>query len=652
MAISASKSKTIYASASSVYGYTLYVKFTETSTSTPNNTSTISISGYMLGNNIGWSSSYNSYLRLYWHDNNTNTDKLVGSSSGFTSLAMNTKKSVSGSITVTHKSDGSLDGYAKLVYEAGSTSGGYAPSSNNVQTDTTPLTDIPRASSVSSISGSELGSAVTVNINRAVSSFTHKVEYSFAGSSWTTVATSAGTSCSFTPALSLASNIPNATSGTLTVRVTTYSGSAQIGSAVTKTKTLSLPASVVPDIGTISATMVNNGVPSSWGVYVKGYSQAKIDITGASGVYGSTIKSYLISGGGLSAKASSATTDVLNTTGDITFTCTVTDSRGRTASGTISITVVDYSPPSISVQANRCTSGGVASTSGTYLRVTITFTYASVSGKNSISSRACKCNGVTRTSFSSGVAFTFTCNVSAASTYTLTASVTDALGNTASAEVEIPTDVRIMNVRADKKGVAFGKFSEQAGLEVAWPAYFEDAVSLNGIAPFDTGGDIGSSDAPYSSIYAQLLAILAGIRLDADLIGIYGSYADASAGLSRRAWLGFETGANKLTLENEDGGDIALTAGRGQVSVNRLYDLQCGMVSITPTANTVSSVNVTFPHEMASAPRIILCPSTAVPYTTVRGVGHGRASTTGFTLYIYRTNTTATSVHWIAYVDE
>lgn len=469
MAISASKSKTIYASASSTYGYTLYVKFTESSTSVAKNTSTISISGYMKGNNIGWSSNYNSYLRLYWHDNNTNTDKLVATSSGFTSLSMNTQKNISGSVTVTHKSDGSLSGYAKLTYTAGSTSGGYAPASNNVSTNNTALTTIARASSIASVSGTYLGSAVSVSIDRKSSSFTHKVEYSFSGSSYTMAASAATTSASFTPPLSLASNIPNTTSGTLTVRVTTYSGSAQIGSAVTKSITLSLPSSVVPTMGTPTATRVDNGVPSSFGVYVKGFSKATITITSPSGIYGSTIKSYSISGGGLSSSSSSATTGVLNNAGTYTFTCTITDSRGRSVTKTVSISVVDYSTPSLSVTAKRCTSDGTEISTGSYVKVVVDYSYASVSSKNYIASKNCSCNGASNTAFEDATAFVLEANCSANTSYTLTASVTDALGRSASASVDIPTDARVMNVKANKKGVAFGKFAEDDyTLELAW----------------------------------------------------------------------------------------------------------------------------------------------------------------------------------------
>lgn len=475
MAISANNSKNIYCSAyPSSHPYTIYVSFSETATSTANNTSTISISGYMIGDNIGWSSNYNSYLKLYWHDNYTGKDVLVKTSSAFKSLSQNTKKTVSGSITVTHKSDGSLSGYAKLSYTAGSTSGGYAPSSASVSTSTKALTTIPRASSISSLSGTYIGSSVTVSISRQISTATHKVEYSFAGSAYTTVDADATNSCVFTPPMSLCSNVPSSTSGTLTVRITTYYGGSQIGSSVTKSITLYVPSGVVPSIGSIGLTRVDNGVPSTWGVYVKGFSKCAVSINSPAGSYGSTIKSYSISGGGLSSGSSSATTGVLNSSGTITFTCTVTDSRGRTASKTSSISVIDYYSPSISVSAKRCTSDGTENGSGTYLKVTANYSIASVSGKNSVSSRRVSCNGASNTSFSSGVAFVLAANCSIASTYVLTASVTDALGRSVSVTFDISTAERIMNVKANKKGIAFGKFAQHDNMvDFGWPIRVE-----------------------------------------------------------------------------------------------------------------------------------------------------------------------------------
>ena len=486
----ASASQNVYAANSQTYPYVMSVSWSEGSTNIANNTTVISANGSFAGPNISFDSWQTYYLRLYWHDNNTNTDKLFATSAGFTSAGQSYgTKSVSGKITVTHKSDGSLSGYVKLRFDAPGTSGGWSPGTTDLNTKWTACTTIARASSIS-VSGSQLSSGVSVTIDRKSNSFTHKVEYKFVESDWTTVSSDAATSASFTPPVSLATQIPSAETGALTVRVTTFNGSTQIGDPVTKSINLKVPTNMVPSLSGLSATRIDNGVPSSWGIYVKGKSQVKITASGANGAQGSTIVGYSISGPGLSINASSGTSEVLSSTGTLTYTCTVTDTRGRTASKTVSINVVDYTYPNISMSAERCTSDGTKSINGTYLRIVITFSYASVSGKNSIASKSCSCNGVSNSLFASGTAFVLAANCSIGNHYTVSASVKDALGNTATASVEVTTSYRILNVNKNKNGLAIGKFSEKAAFEVNMDSYFlkniksdftvEGALTVNG----------------------------------------------------------------------------------------------------------------------------------------------------------------------------
>lgn len=467
-----SASQNVYAANSQTYPYTMSVSWSEGSTNIANNTTVISASGSFAGANISFDSWQTYYLRLYWHDNNNNTDTLFATSAGFTSAGRSYgTKSVSGKITVTHKSDGSLSGYVKLRFDAPGTSGGWSPGTTDLNTDWTACTTIARASSIT-VSGSQLGSGVSVTIDRKSESFTHKVEYKFVESAWTTASSNATTSTSFTPPVSLATQIPSAEVGALTVRVTTFNGSTQIGNPVTKSINLKVPTNIVPSLSGLTQSRIDNGVPSSWGVYVKGKSQVKITASGASGIHGSTIVGYSISGPGLSVNASSGTSEVLSSTGTLTYTCAVTDSRGRTASKSVSINVVDYTYPNISISAERCTSDGTKSTNGTYLRVVITFGCASVSGKNSIVSKSCSCNGVSNSSFASGTAFVLAANCSIGNHYTVSASIKDALGNTAIASAEITTSFRILNVNKKKTGLAIGKFSEKDAFEVNMDSYF------------------------------------------------------------------------------------------------------------------------------------------------------------------------------------
>ena len=482
MAISASNTKNLYCSKYPSSGaYVISVSFTETSTNVANNTSALSLSGSIKSTGVSWDSNYDCYLKLYWYDNNTGKRTLIKTSTAFQDLGKNASKSVSGTTTVTHKADGSLSGYAVMEYVAGSTSGGYAPDSAEVQTANTALTTIARASSAT-VTGTALGSAVTVSISRASASFTHKVEWKIGDSSYTTASSSATTSASFTPDVSYSSQYPNSTRAACTVRVTTYNGSTQIGDAITVGCWLDVPTTVIPTCSNITFTRTDNGVPSSWGVYVKGYSKVTASISGT-GIHGSTIKGYYISGAGKTSNNNTLTSDVLSSTGTYTFEATVTDSRNRTSSKkTNSITVYDYWNPSVTLTAYRCDSSGKASNTGTCLRVKAVFNYASVNGKNSITSKKITCNGKTLTSFNSGTEYTMNdVNLATTQAYTATCTVTDGMGKSATFNVSIPTSSIPFMLRDDETGACFGGYSTKTNtLESFWPLYVHGDISSNG----------------------------------------------------------------------------------------------------------------------------------------------------------------------------
>ena len=383
----------------------------------------------------------------------------------------NTECSGSGSVNVGHNADGtkSCSYQVKIVGGSDPRGANYQWNSSASSAPSITLTTIPRATQPSmSASSVTMGNAITINTPRASSAFTHSLWYQVNGGNWQGIASGVGTSYSWTVPIGLASSVPNGTSISVTVICRTYNGSTNLGDKYTSF-TAYVPSSVVPSMGTPTVSRVDNGVPSGWGVYVKGYSKVTIAMTSVSGSYGSTIKSYSITGPNLSSASSSATSGVLGSAGTNTYTCTITDSRGRTASKTVSISVVDYAKPSISVSASRCNSDGTISSSGTYVSFTAYATYASVSGKNGTLGLA-SCNGVSTNDFYSGVTKILAANCAINTSYTLTVSVTDTLGNSASASVTIPTASRIMNVRANKSGIAFGKFAESDNLvDFGWP---------------------------------------------------------------------------------------------------------------------------------------------------------------------------------------
>lgn len=419
-----------------------------------NNTSTISWTLKGSGSGSGWvmSGGFKAVINgttVY----STSTDTRIQLYNG-TTVASGTTK-------ITHNSDGTKS--FSLSCEAGVYT--YAVSVTASGTHT--LDTIPRASSVSA-TNANMGSASTITITRASSSFTHTLTYSFGSATGTIATKTTSTSVSWTPALTLANQIPNAVSGTCTITCDTYNGSTKIGSK-TCTLTLTVPSSVKPTMTSVSATRVDGDVPAAWAIYVQNKSKATVKINGAAGAYGSTISSYSISGGGYSSTASSFTTGFLTTSGTITFTAKVTDSRGRVSdAATVSISVVAYSAPSFtSYLSQRATSAGVVNDDGTYIRGLISYSYASCSSKNTVTratyykkSSATSWTNASK-SFSSGTAFTFGGGaISTESSYDVKYTITDAFTTVTIIDM-VSTASVLMDFKAGGKGIAIGKVAEK-----------------------------------------------------------------------------------------------------------------------------------------------------------------------------------------------
>lgn len=218
--------------------------------------------------------------------------------------------------------------------------------------DTIPT--IPRATTPTLSAGTvAMGSAVTINLPRASSSFTHNVTYRF-GNATGTINSNAGTSCSWTPPVSLAQQIKTSTAGIGTITVQTKNGSTVIGTK-TVNITLTVPASVVPTISAHTAVEATANLATKFGALVQSKSTLKVSTT-AAGAQGSTITAYKTEVEGRSYTGNPCTTAALSKAGTVAVKTTVTDSRGRTASHTVNVTVIAYSPPGIATSAVARTS--------------------------------------------------------------------------------------------------------------------------------------------------------------------------------------------------------------------------------------------------------------------------------------------------------
>ena len=288
----------------------------------------------------------------------------------------------SGTVTISHDADGSKTISASASF-SGSNSGYYAPITGSCS-GTVKLTTIPRASSISIDSPSiECGNTININGSSASKNFTHKIYATWNGktSELTTISGTLTPTFSYTIPTAWEKDLPNSTSGIATFTLETFSGSTSVGSKSVNA-TIKVRSGVIPSIGTVSISDTNS-ICTGIGQYVQSQSRLKFSIA-TSGSQGSTVTSVSTKFEGQTYNSSSFTTGTVQGSGTLSYVITVTDSRGRTASKSGSVTVSAYSSPSLTnVTARRANSSyTVDEASGTYALLHFKVGFTSLTGKN------------------------------------------------------------------------------------------------------------------------------------------------------------------------------------------------------------------------------------------------------------------------------
>lgn len=291
-----------------------------------------------------------------------------------------------GYTTVSHNADGSKSISVSASFSCDNTSY-YAPRTGSCSGSLT-LTTIPRASSISIDSPSiECGNTININGSSASKNFTHKIYATWNGKTSELVTIASGTttpSFSYTIPTSWEKDLPNSTSGIATFTLETFSGSNSVGSKSVNT-TIKVRSGIVPSIGTISISDTNS-ICTGIGQYVQSQSRLKFSIA-TSGSQGSTVTSVSTKFEGQTYNGSSFTTGTVQGSGTLSYVITVTDSRGRTASKSGSVTVSAYSSPRLTnVTAKRANSSYVVDeASGTYALLHFKVGFTGLTGKNATS---------------------------------------------------------------------------------------------------------------------------------------------------------------------------------------------------------------------------------------------------------------------------
>lgn len=453
--------------------YTVYIDVSQTSQSITNNTSTISWSLRVV----------KSYGSGYWGaDANASNYSVsidgVNVSSGqksydFTGSTPKTITVASGTRTVSHSADGSKSVAVSGYWKDNANGLGSATASGTLA-----LSTIARATQPSlSKTTANLGDAITINLPRASSSFTHRIYYNFFTATGLTGgianSTNATTSTTFTVPTALASSyMSKTTSNGMVIYVETKNGSTVVG-----TKSVGLTVNV-PNNSTYNPTiaqptwaetvaLITSSTPN---VIVDGLSKPKFSAVAITRM-GASISSIKINmsrtnyswSGNMSVSGSTGTyTWSANTVGSWAISATVTDSRGRTAtSSKLNISVSAYSKPKLSSSAYR------SQTDSTKIMVYAKATWSGLSATNTGNMEAfIRAKGASSwgTAVKTGSATTGTIewattaygNYSEASSYEVLIRTKDELNDWTSVTHQISTGKDLISVYKND-GVAIGK---------------------------------------------------------------------------------------------------------------------------------------------------------------------------------------------------
>ena len=363
---------------------------------------------------------------------------------------------------------------------------------------TVTLPMIAGASTINWAGNVTLGNACSVNWTPIGASLRYKLRFFYGDWSYTTGVIHPNTTGGYTYTgyaipIDVAWQLPNSPWGTMAVTLYTYSdsgGTVQIGSEHTAFFSVTVPdnASTEPGVRFSEIIPVSSLASPFSSLYIKGKSKVKATIS-AYGEYGASITeiSYTVDG---KSYGSGVTSDYLSGTGTLTIKATAKDSRGFINTYSTSITVYDYAKPTIQVSTcARSDASGNISDSGTSLRIEAQRSMFSVGGQNSCRMwYQWKLATAPDSGFSSQITLTNNANYSGVITnvvfnkqasYVIRIGVTDGVGETVIAVFTILTEKIYWHRGNDF--LALGMYTQNGGLECAWPARFYSQVYVGDV---------------------------------------------------------------------------------------------------------------------------------------------------------------------------
>ena len=532
------------------------------------------------------------------------------------------------------------------------------------------LDDIPRGSILGTINNFTIGNAITIPITKYSTSFSDTLNI-YVGDTWIkrVEGLTNNQSVSFTTAElnKIYVALSNVTSGTFRFVNSTYSGSNVIGTS-TKTATGTINANIKPSISNVALTEAVSGFATKFGAYIQNKSKISGTITATAGA-GSSIKSCITTINGSTYTSNTFTTEVLTKSGSNSYSVTVTDKRGRTATSSGTFNVTAYVNPTISsLSVVRCNSDGTLNDNGNYVKVNGSASITSLSSKNNKTFKLeyklkSATTWTTNQTYTSSYAYTITnkiiSNISSDNEYDFRITATDYFGTTPK-NYPLSSGFTILDVNASGKGLAIGKVSNKNAFQIGMAAFDRfDTEILNGLSKYESGGAIdvnttieelvlSSTNTPttgfwyvktmfYSTKTATTNRTQIAYPYNKNLPTYYRYYINGTG------WSAWKVGDIK---------EYKIDDGSGYVWFGNGFLIQWGIISITPSAaNTVTNITVKFPKEYDYIPKVEAIPKVAYPNIVTSSIGGGtttEASKQSMVIYMTRTNTIATVFQWLA----
>ena len=265
-----------------------------------------------------------------------------------------------GTYVFNHNKDGTK------TFKASVEAGIYTTAVNCTGSSTFSLQAIPRASTILSVSGNKITDKYSIKYSKAVSTYNDTLQINVAGRSVSQKITNYSSGASFSLSDAVKKDIYSVGSQNvyLEFQLVTYNGSTKIGTSdiIKKSVTVNDSQPIIGDISYIDTNSKTVAITGNSTKIIKGYSTVRATVSNVKAMNGATIQKIVSKIGDVTntttltgSSSSNVAIDIgkVNVSEDSQLVVTVTDSRGLTATSSITVTVCDYEKPTANISCKR-----------------------------------------------------------------------------------------------------------------------------------------------------------------------------------------------------------------------------------------------------------------------------------------------------------